>query len=132
MSHGPQDVRRRPSRRPASTGIRETLRKAAGGPVATRPQNDLFPNVQNPPARQCINARCQQIGDAWRRVDDLLSRRARIPRRIPVQSLTPEPVVKLAPEIQHLTNRVKMVAYQAECELVRTISPHYRRVAEED
>lgn len=73
----------------------------------------------------------RQIWDAWQRVDDLLARRARIPRRVPVQSLTPEPVVKLAPEIKHLTNLVKMVAYQAESELVRTVAPHYRRVAEE-
>lgn len=73
----------------------------------------------------------RQIWDAWHRVDDLLARRARIPRRVPVQSLTPEPVVKLAPEIQHLTNLVKMVAYQAESELVQTVAPHYRRVAEE-
>lgn len=73
----------------------------------------------------------RQIWDAWQRVDDLLARRARIPRRVPVQSLTPEPVVKLAPEIKHLTNLVKMVAYQAESELVRTVAPHDRRVAEE-
>lgn len=48
-----------------------------------------------------------------------------------MQSLAPEPVVKLAPEIKHLTNLVKMVAYQADSEVLRTVAPHYRRVADE-
>jgi hypothetical protein len=48
-----------------------------------------------------------------------------------VQSLSPEPVVKLAPEIKHLTNLVKMVTYQAESELVRAVAPHDRRVEDE-
>ena len=73
----------------------------------------------------------QQLWQAWERVAQLEARRAKIPRRVPVQSLTPEPVVKLAPEIKHLTNLVKMVAYQAESELWRTVAPHYRRVADE-
>ena len=73
----------------------------------------------------------QQLGQAGERVMQLEARRAKIPRRVPVQSLTPEPVVKLAPEIKHLTNLVKMVAYQAESELLRTVAPHYRRVADE-
>jgi hypothetical protein len=73
----------------------------------------------------------QQIWDAWQRVADLIARRAQIPRRVPVHSVTPEPVVKLAPEIKHLTNLVKMVAYQAESELVRAVAPHYRRAEDE-
>jgi plasmid stability protein len=48
-----------------------------------------------------------------------------------VQTVTPEPVIKLAPEIKHLTNLVKMVAYQAESDLVRAVAPHYRRVEDE-
>jgi hypothetical protein len=73
----------------------------------------------------------QQLWQAWERVVKLEARRAKIPRRVPVQSLRSEPVVKLAPEIQHLTNLVKMVAYQAESELLRTVTPYYRRVADE-
>ena len=45
--------------------------------------------------------------------------------------LTPEPVVKLAPERKHLTNLIKMVAYQAESDLLRSVAPHYRRVEDE-
>jgi len=39
-----------------------------------------------------------------------------------------EPVVKLAPEIKHLTNLTKMVAYQAESQLLEAIAPYYARV----
>jgi hypothetical protein len=37
----------------------------------------------------------------------------------------------LAPEIQHLTNIAKMVAYQAESDLFRAVAPHYRRADDE-
>jgi transposase len=73
----------------------------------------------------------QQIWDAWQRVQHLEARRNKVPRRVPVQSISAEPVVKLAPEIKHLTNLVKMVAYQAESDLLRAVAPHYRRVADE-
>jgi DNA-binding CsgD family transcriptional regulator len=73
----------------------------------------------------------QQISDAWQRAQQLEARRNKVPRRVPVQSLTSEPVVKLAPEIQHLTNLIKMVAYQAESDLLRMVAPYYRRVDDE-
>ena len=73
----------------------------------------------------------QQLCEACERMTRLEARRAKIPRRVPVQSLSSEPVVKLAPEIKHLTNVVKMVAYQAESDLVRLVAPHYRRVQDE-
>ncbi len=73
----------------------------------------------------------QKIGQAMQRVLQLEAQRAKVPRRVPVQSLTEEPVVKLAPERKHLTNLIKMVAYQAESELLRTVARHYRRVEDE-
>ena len=42
-----------------------------------------------------------------------------------------KPIVKLAPERKHLTNLIKMVAYQAESDLLRLVAPHYRRVNDE-
>ena len=42
-----------------------------------------------------------------------------------------EPVVKLAPERKHLTNLIKMLAYQAESDLLRLVAPHYRRAGQE-
>ena len=68
---------------------------------------------------------------AWERVQQLLKRRAAVPKRVPVQSLHEAPVVKLAPERKHLTNVLKSVAYQAESDLLRLIAPHYRRAKDE-
>jgi len=73
----------------------------------------------------------RQIWETWQRVETLQARRNQVPRRVPVQSLHSEPVIKLAPEVQHLTNLIKMVAYQAESDLLRELAPHYRRVADE-
>ncbi len=73
----------------------------------------------------------RQIWSAWERVRQLQQRRTAVPRRVPVQSLTDEPVVKLAPERKHLTNVLKIVAYQAESDLLRLIAPHYRRAGDE-
>jgi len=64
-------------------------------------------------------------------VEKLEARRSKVSRRVLVQSVSLEPVVKLAPEIQHLVNLVKMVAYQAESDLFRVVEQHYRRVADE-
>ena len=72
-----------------------------------------------------------EIRDARQRVMQLEARRDKLPRRVPVQTVTDEPVVKLAPERKHLTNLIKMVAYQAESDLFRMIAPHYRRVNDE-
>ena len=73
----------------------------------------------------------QQIWNAWQRIQQLEKRRASIPRRVPVQTVMEEPVVKLAPERKHLTNLIKMLAYQAESDLLRLVVPHYRRAGQE-
>jgi len=73
----------------------------------------------------------QKIWNAWQRVLQLEKRRTAVPRRVPVQVVTEKPVVKLAPERKHLTNLIKMVAYQAESDLLRLVAPHYRRADQE-
>ena len=73
----------------------------------------------------------QKIWSAWQRVLQLENRRVAVPRRVPVQAVRQEPVVKLAPERKHLTNLLKMVAYQAESDLLRVVAPHYRRAGQE-
>jgi len=73
----------------------------------------------------------EKIWSAWQRVLQLEKRRAAVPRRVPVQDAIDKPVVKLAPERKHLTNLIKMVAYQAESDLLRLVAPHYRRADEE-
>ena len=72
-----------------------------------------------------------KIWSAVQRVLQLEKRRASVPRRVPVQTVTEEPVVKLAPERKHLTNLIKMVAYQAESDLLRLVAPHFRRAGDE-
>jgi len=73
----------------------------------------------------------EQIWNVMQRVSQLEARRAAVPRRVPVQAVTKEPVVKLAPERKHLTNLIKMVAYQAESDLLRAVASYYRRVDDE-
>jgi hypothetical protein len=73
----------------------------------------------------------QKIWRAWQRILKLEKRRAAVPRRVPVQAILEEPVVKLAPERKHHTNLIKMVAYQAESDLLRLVTPHYRRADDE-
>jgi hypothetical protein len=73
----------------------------------------------------------QKLWDAWEKVQRLKKRRAAVPKRVPVQSVTDKPVVKLAPERKHLTNLIKMLAYQSESDLLRLVGSHYRRAEDE-
>jgi DNA-binding CsgD family transcriptional regulator len=73
----------------------------------------------------------QKIWIAMDQISRLQKRRTAIPRRVPVQTVSTDQVVKLAPERKHLTNLIKMVAYQAESDLLRKIAPHYRRADDE-
>jgi transposase len=73
----------------------------------------------------------QKIWTIWQCIEQLKQRRATIPRRVPAQMATDEPVVKLAPERKHLTNLIKMLAYQAESDLLQLVAPHYRRAGQE-
>ena len=73
----------------------------------------------------------RKLWDAWEQVQRLEKRRAAIPKRVPVQSVMDKPVVKLAPERKHLTNLIKMLAYQSESDLLRLVAPHYRRADDE-
>lgn len=61
------------------------------------------------------------------RATTLQARRERIPRRVPVAETTTEEIIKLATQKKHLSNVIKLVAYQAESELARLIASHYRR-----
>ena len=67
------------------------------------------------------------ILDECRRIVTLQARRKRIPRRVPVTKTTDEEIIKLATQKKHLSNVIKLVAYQAESELARLVTPHYRR-----
>ena len=64
------------------------------------------------------------------RVARLKRRRARLPLRVPVAQVVDGKVVRLSTERKHLTNCLKMVAYQAESELTGLIAKHYRRAGD--
>ena len=73
----------------------------------------------------------QALRAATKRLLALRRRRAAAPARVPVADVVAGEVVKLAPEKKHLSSIVKMVAYQAESDLVRLVAPHYRRADDE-
>ena len=73
----------------------------------------------------------RQLRQACRRVEALEVRRDRLPPRVAVKELTGEPLVRLSRERNHLTNCVKMVAYQAESDLLALVRPHYARADQE-
>jgi prepilin-type processing-associated H-X9-DG protein len=68
---------------------------------------------------------------ALNKLAKLQRQRKKIPNRVPVAQVVAGEVVKLATERQHLSNILKMVAYQAESDLVRRIRPVYRRAEQE-
>jgi transposase len=87
-----------------------------------------------PPSKQLKIAQKQlarRMLEAFDRIIELERKRKTIPVRIPVSDAVGKEVVKLDPERKLLTNLVKMVAYQAESDLVHLVSPHYKRAADE-
>jgi len=72
-----------------------------------------------------------QLRSARARVRRLFDQRRKVPKRVEVRELNERTVVKLATERKHLTDIIKMVAYQAESDLVALLRPHYARVDQE-
>jgi len=73
----------------------------------------------------------QLMEEAMKRVADLENKRAATPLRVPVKAVTEGEVVKLSVETKRVTDLLKMVAYQAESDLVRLVAPHYQRTEHE-
>jgi transposase len=73
----------------------------------------------------------QELRKARARVSRLFEKRRNVPERVEVRELNERTVVKLAMERKHLTDIIKMVAYQAESDLVALLRPHYARVDQE-
>ncbi len=72
-----------------------------------------------------------RLRTAFARLTALEQARAATPPRVPVREVVQTDVVKLAPERKLLTNLLKMVAYQAESDLVHRLAPHYKRTTDE-
>jgi len=73
----------------------------------------------------------KQLRTARARVAQLFERRRDVPKRVEVRDLNERALVKLATERKHLTDIIKMVAYQAESDLLALLRPHYARVGQE-
>jgi hypothetical protein len=65
------------------------------------------------------------------RVAKLIEQRREVPQRVEIRDLSEPAVVKLATERKHLTDLIKMVAYQAESDLLALLRPHYARAEQE-
>jgi hypothetical protein len=95
---------------------------------------DAFQTGPSPRRRQVmasLKSRSRVVWAAMQRALALAKHRDRIPRRVPVSKTTDEPIIKLATARKHLTNLLKMVAFQVEGDLARLVAPHYRRAADE-
>jgi hypothetical protein len=74
----------------------------------------------------------REIQDAVARIEALVVRRKSLPKQIQLaESKQEQELVKLSTERKHLTNVLKMVAYQIESDLVERLRPHYARADEE-
>jgi Transposase protein len=73
----------------------------------------------------------KQLRTARARVAQLFEQRRDLPQRVEVRDLSEQAVVKLATERKHLTDIIKMVAYQAESDLLALLRPHYARADQE-
>ena len=73
----------------------------------------------------------KQLRAARARVAQLFEQRRDVPKRVEIRDINEKAVVKLATERKHLTDIIKMVAYQAESDLLALLRSHYARVEQE-
>jgi transposase len=73
----------------------------------------------------------QQLRAARDRLRNLLAQRRSLPARVEIRDLGEESLVRLATERKHLTDLTKMLAYQAESDLLNLLQPHYPRAEQE-
>jgi transposase len=73
----------------------------------------------------------KQLRAARQRLNTLIDKRRNVPARVEIQDLSERAMVKLATERKHLTDLIKMIAYQAESDLFNLLQPHYRRAEQE-
>jgi transposase len=73
----------------------------------------------------------KKLRTARARVTRLCEQRRDVAKRVEIRDLNERALAKLATERKHLTDIIKMVAYQAESDLVALLRPHYARVDQE-
>ena len=113
--------------------------RAARAEVAQLEQRYGAAAVDNPekrrPTMRGFKIAHGTIGKELRAARDRLAERQAhrrgLPTRVEVRDVSEGAVLKLATERKHLTNLTKMVAYQAESDLLALLYPHYARADEE-
>lgn len=73
----------------------------------------------------------KKLRAARHHLDELIAERRALPVRVEIRDISVGEVVKLATERKHLTDLLKMVAYQAESDLLALLRPHYTRADDE-
>jgi len=73
----------------------------------------------------------RKIREIQGRIRVMEEKRSLIPKRVPAKEVGGKPIMRLSWERKHLTNCIKMVAYQAESDLLALLRPHYARADEE-
>jgi hypothetical protein len=73
----------------------------------------------------------KQLRAARAHVARLFGQRRDVSKRVEIRDLNEQAMVKLARERKHLTDIIKMVAYQAESDLLALLRPHYARAEQE-
>jgi hypothetical protein len=73
----------------------------------------------------------KKLRAARARLAKLIEQRRGVAQRVEIRDLSEAAVVKLASERKHLTDIIKMVAYQAESDLLALLRPHYARAEQE-
>ena len=123
-----------PERKAIAVKLREAraeltrLQAEYGRAVATNPER-LRPTVRG--FKIAHGKLGQALRTAMAKVAKIEARQAEIPPRVPVGQVVPGNVIKLSSERKLLTNLLKMIAYQAETDLVRQVSSHYQRAEQE-
>jgi len=123
-----------PQRRALDTKIRAarlevaTLEQRFGAAAADNP-DDRRPTMRG--FKIAHGTLGTQLRSARDRRAKLIDERGGLPRRVEVRDVRAGAVIKLATERKHLSNIIKMVAYQAESDLVALLGPHYARTDDE-
>jgi hypothetical protein len=90
---------------------------------------------QHRPTMRGLKIACVKFGKQLRaareRLRKLKDKRRKVPARVQIQDVGERAVVKLATERKHLTDLIKMLAYQAESDLLNLLQPHYLRAEQE-
>jgi transposase len=124
---------------PARKAVDKELRKARAGVKKIQESYGaaVLEHVQGGTATlRTLNAEekkiQQELKEANDRVQKLRTQQRSLPTRSPLSQVRPdEEPVKLSTERKHLTNVLKLVAYQIESDLVNLIRPHYARTDDE-